>query len=229
MKTRKLLLVALFAGAFAANAQEEQKVKKSFGFDVTNVSLGIGLSETGGVDPNNFTFEEFADHQGTMIDLGMSANVYGKWNLRMHLGYIAGALDPVDYFDQVMPFEEVDGVYDDVNGFEWAWSVNGIVPESYVLLNLGVSRTYKVSNVKVTPYNSAWYTNERPRIIVDGYEVIATGEYVDETVLAYDDWGITFYPQFGLDLEMEKYLFGLGVSDGDSPMPNLNLRVGYQL
>jgi len=64
---------------------------------------------------------------------------------------------------------------------------------------------------------------------VDGYEVIATGEYVDETVLAYEDWGITFYPTVGVDVEMEKYVFGLSFTDGDSPMPMLGLRIGYQL
>ena len=228
MTTKKLFLVALVAGATAANAQEEQKAKKSLGFDVTNVSLGIGPSLTGGVDPKNFTHEEFANHQGTMIDVGMSANVYGKWNLRMHLGYIAGALDPVDYFDQVGPFEELDEVYDAVNGYEWANRVNGIVPQSFVLLNLGVSRTFNVSNVKITPHISAWFTNERGGIIVDGYEVIATGEYVDETILAYQDWGTSVYPQFGLDLELDKYLYGMSLNVAEFPMPILNFRIGYQ-
>lgn len=228
MKTKQLVLVALLAWGAAANAQEEKKEKKSFGFDVTNVSLGIGLSEAGGIDPNNFTFGEFADYRGTLIDLGMSANVYGKWNLRMHLGYIAGAIDPVDYFDQVMPFEEVEGVYDDVNGSILEWNPNGIVPESFVLLNLGVSRTFKISNIKVTPFVSAWCSNERARLMVDGYEVIATGEYIDETLMAYEDWGISFLPYLGFDLEMGKYLFGMGLIADAPPLPTANLRIGYQ-
>jgi hypothetical protein len=102
------------------------------------------------------------------------------------------------------------------------------VPESFVLLNLGVSRTFKVSNVKITPHISAWFTNERGRNIVDGYEVIATGEYVDETILAYQNWGTTLYPQLGLDLEVDKYLFGLSLSAVERPSPNLILRIGYQ-
>lgn len=229
MKTRKFLVLAFMAIAFMAYSQEEGKSKKSFGFDITNVSLGISPSLTDKPNPSDFIINEFVDYQGTMLDIGMSANVYGKWNLRGQIGYLSGALDPADYFDQVLPFEEVDGVYDDVNGYELAWSVNGIIPESYVMLNLGVSRNLSIGSVKVTPYLSAWYTNERPRLIVEGYEVIATGEYVDETVLAYEDWGITYYPTIGVDVEMEKYVFGLSFTDGDSPMPMLGLRIGYQL
>lgn len=229
MKTRNFFLLAFMAIAFMAYSQEEGKPKKSFVFDITNVSLGISPSLTDKPDASDFTTEEFADYQGNMVDLGLSANVYGRWNVRGHVGYIAGVLDPTEYFDQVLPFEEVDGVYNDVNGYEMAWSVNGIVPESYVMINLGLSRNFVIGSTTVTPYVSAWLSNERPRIIVEGYEVIATGEYVDETVLAYQDWGVTFYPTVGVDVEMEKYVFGLYYTDGDSPMPFFGLRLGYQL
>lgn len=229
MIIRNLFALAFMAITIVAAAQQEGKTKKNFGFDVKNVSLGISPSLTDKPVPTNFSFDEFADYQGTMLDVGLSANVFGKWNLRGQIGYLAGALNPEDYFDQVLPFEQVDGVYDDVNGYEEAWSVNGIIPESYIMLNIGVSRTFAAGKMNITPYLSSWYSNERPRIMVDGYEVIATGEYVDETVLAYEDWGITFYPTFGVDIEFNQYVLGFSFSDGDSPMPLLGLRIGYSL
>lgn len=229
MRTKNIYVLVLMAFAVVVNAQKEDKTKKSFGFVVKNVSLGISPGLTGKPMPSDFTIDEFADYQGTMLDIGLSANVYGKWNLRGQIGYLAGALNPEDYFDQVLPFEQVDGVYDDVNGYEDAWSVNGIIPESYVMLNIGVSRTFAAGKFNITPYLSSWYSNERPRIIVDGYEVIATGEYVDETVLAYEDWGITYYPTIGVDIEFNQYVLGFSFTDGDSPMPLLGLRIGYTL
>jgi hypothetical protein len=229
MITRNLLTLALMAITFVATARKEGKTQKTIGFDVNNVSLGIAPSLTGKPVPTNFSFDEFADYQGTLLDIGLSANIYGRWNLRGQIGYLAGALNPEDYFDQVLPFEQVDGVYDDVNGYEEAWSLNGIIPESYIMFNIGVSRTFAAGKMNITPYLSSWYSNERPRIIVDGYEVIATGEYVDETVLAYEDWGVTFYPTIGVDIEFNQYVFGLSFNDGDSPMPLLGLRIGYSL
>lgn len=214
--------------AIVAYGQDDGKSKKPLGLKLKNVSLGISPSLTTKPNPSDFTIDEFTNYQGNLIDLGLSANIYGQWNLRAHLGYIIRVLDPSEYFDQVLPFEEI-AIYNDVNGFKWAWSVNGIVPESFIMFNLGVSRNLRIANMKITPYLSAWCTNERPQIIVDGYEVIATGEYVDETFLAFQDFGITFYPSIGLDIEIEQYVFGFYCMDGDSPMPSIGLRLGYLL
>lgn len=227
MKVKMLLIAALLVGTFTANAQEEQKTKKTIGFDVTNVSLGISPGLTGSVDPNDFTIQEFLDHQGTMIDLGMSANIYGEWNLRLQVGYLAGTLNPSDYFEEVQPWEW--GVYDFPNNEYYIREENnGITPGSNVFLNFGGSRDFHFDGFTITPIVGAWATNERPRIAAEGYEIIATGEYVNERIYWYEDWGVNFYPSFGLDFGIDKYLIGLTYNSMEVPVSNFTVRLGYQ-
>jgi hypothetical protein len=230
MKFKKLLLTVCLSCAAAAFAQgEDSNPPKKWKFDVQNVSLGMGLREPGVPDPANFTFGEFTDHVGQFFDLGMSANVYGKWNLRTHIGYLGKDIKPEDYFDRVMPWSEVDGVYDDINGHTEAWCVNGIIPESNIYINLGISRSFTLSKCTITPFYSMWLTNERGRIIVDGYQEIATGTIIDETALIYDDFGLSAIPYLGIDVELDKFLLGFGLGDGTSPMPYTYVRLGYKL
>ena len=228
MKTKQLVLVALLAWGAAANAQEE-KEKKSFGFDVTNISIGIGSGFSSAPDPQNFTNEDFTEHVASMVDIGLSANVYGKWNVRAGVGYMFGVLDPEEYFDEVLEYEQFAGIYDRVNGDVLSWYTNGVIPDSYVLPYVGFSRSFSVESVTITPYVTAWFSNERPRLYFDGYEVIATGEYVDNLVLGYEDWGVVPFTSLGLDVELDKYVLGLSYMLGSDPMPSLSLRLGYQL
>jgi len=211
--------------------------QKKWKFDVQNVSLGIGLREPGVPDPNNFTFGEFTDHVGQLIDLGISTNVYGKWNLRTHIAYIGNVIKPEDYFDRVLHWSEVDEIYHDVNGEELsfatddyrAWCVNGIIPESHIYINLGISRSFTLSKFTITPFYSVWLTNERARIITNGYQEISSGKIINETLLTYIDFGLSPIPYVGLDVEFDKFLVGFGLGDGTSPTPSTYVRLGYKL
>ena len=229
MKTKQLVLVALLAWGTAANAQEEKKAKTSFGFDVTNVSIGIGSGFSSAPDPIDFTYEEFVEHQASMIDIGISANVYGKWNVRAGVGYMFGVLDPEDYFDQVFNFDDKLEIWEYERGENFDWLGSGLGPGSNVLPYVGFSRSFSVKSVTLTPHATAWWGRDGLTLDYVGYEILATGEYVDDYMLGYEDGEVSQYWCLGLDVELDKYVLGLSYLVGEQPMPSLSLRLGYQL
>jgi hypothetical protein len=203
------------------------QLRSELRFAPANVSIGIYPALSGIPDPKNFTIDEYAEHQNHYVDATLAINVWRNLNMRLGIGYM-NTLNPEKYFDKVLPFEEVEGVYDDVNG-GWGNSVMRGLGGSNVFLGLGVSRSLYFGKFHVTPVLMWWYGTYQENYKVNGYEVIATGEYIDETLYTYIPVELGIYSSLGIDIEMKKHIFGLRALGGEDNSSGLCLRWGYKL
>lgn len=202
------------------------KLKSELKFTPSNISLGLIPSINTKPDPSNFTLSEFGEYQASSFDAIASVNVWRNLNLRFGIGMLNN-LKPDEYFESVLEFDEVEGIYDDINGGEYNDHMLGI-GGSPLLLSLGVSRSLYFGTFHLTPFISSTYGTYQENYIVDGYEVIASGQFVNEKLYTFisepGSW-----TTIGVDLELNKLLLGISWLSGEENVSSLGLRLGYKL
>lgn len=234
-----IFLTGLFVfGLLApAHAQKTPYVQQIFKITPENFYVGISPSFTPKPKVGDFTFEQLENFQNGMIDATITLDIISKWKVTVGAGLLTGRLNPSKYAELSFTGDDEDLFWDNYEGIgeTFILSANGVFG-SYVLPNVGLSRPIKLGKIHVTPSIGYWFSGIRENEMYYARRDLNTGEIIQGIVnlesndpLVIGIWAP--YPTFGLNVEFEKYIFGVQINDPvyGVNMPDFGVRFGYKL
>ena len=230
--------ILLFGWAIPAQAQEKTPyVQQIFKITPENFYVGVSPSFTPKPKMDDFTLEQLESFQNGMIDATLTLDIISKWKVTVGVGFLTGRLNHSNYAELTYTGDDEELFWNNYEGIGETFIItaNGVFG-SYLAPNVGISRPIKLGKIHVTPSLGYWFSGIRVNEMYYARKDLNTGQIIEEIVNL--EWneplvvGIWLpYPTFGLNVEMEKYIFGIQINDPiyGCNVPDFGLRFGYKL